>query len=117
MVVQPDQLILDGYVAYAVCNGKIIDSMIMTEMHDRLNGYKGKLVQELIDDGWNFVCDKLDYLDNAICTIQPFPRTVHASPSDTKSNADQLIDMNLTLKMTQTEAERLYQHLSKSLGK
>ncbi len=57
MQINPSELIHRGNIAYHVTNDIIDDMMIL----DFLGGYKDKNIQELIDDGWSFVCDKRDY--------------------------------------------------------
>jgi hypothetical protein len=35
-------------------------------------GYKGKLVQDLINDGWSFVCETKMFNQGDKCKIKPF---------------------------------------------
>jgi len=57
MPAKPNDFIKKGFVAYHISGGKIDDKMVLRT----LNGYEGKRCQELVDDGWSFVCDTAKY--------------------------------------------------------
>ena len=52
-------IIKPSHVAYHICGGVVDDVMPMVKS-DR-NFYLGKPVQQLIDDGWSFVCSSKDF--------------------------------------------------------
>ncbi len=55
---KPTDIIKKGYYAYHVTCGKVDDFLGML---GDLAGYKDKLCQELVDDGWDFVCSFKKY--------------------------------------------------------
>lgn len=57
-----------GAVAYHISNGKIDDCLCMG---NTLGGYLGKPVQNLVNDGWSFVCAKKEFKKGDKCNYKP----------------------------------------------
>jgi hypothetical protein len=59
-----------GSVAYHI-HGGIINDMMLMGKNDA--GYKGQMVQELINGGWSFVCAKKEFKKGDKCKYKPDP--------------------------------------------
>ena len=70
MLLKPSDLIPKYSYAYHVGNG-YVDDVIYMGANSR--GYKGKLVQDLINDGWSFVMSTKRYNKGDLCSIKPYP--------------------------------------------
>lgn len=71
-------IVQKGYVAYAVKGGKIEDLMVIPKS----GGYDGKCCQELVDDGWHFVCSGKKYKIGAKTKRQPWPKSYQLAKQD-----------------------------------
>lgn len=70
-------IIKAGCVAYHISGGKIDDKMVLVPV----GGYDGKPCQELIDDGWSFVCRTLEYKVGQKTRRKAWPTKISAPQS------------------------------------
>lgn len=87
MPLKPSDLIPKYSYAYHIGSGHIDDVMFMGS---NSRGYKGKLVQDLINDGWSFVCATKDYNKGDVCKIKPFPCTPISRPKETIPESEKM---------------------------
>ena len=70
--IKPTDIIQKGWVAYHMLGNKIDDLMVM---NGDLGGYANTPAQQLVDDGWSFVCRTKRYKKGQKVNVCPWPKT------------------------------------------
>ena len=79
---KPANIIKSGCVAYHIFGGIIDDKMVLVP----IGGYKGKRCQELIDDGWSFVCRTPEYKVGQKTRRKPWPTSYRVAARRSHNN-------------------------------
>jgi len=70
MAIKPSTIIKPSFVAYFIVGGKVKD--LMTFGKD-CGGYNNRPCQELIDDGWNYICETKKYTKGQKVKVKIWP--------------------------------------------